>query len=260
MTSRIEKGSSLNIEWLRENLGYDPLTGIFSWKKPGFGRTVGKPIGKKGREGKNYLMMRVDGELFYAHRLAWFYVHGEWPTNIVDHIDGNKTNNAISNLREATYAQNAARRPTTRLHGPSRGVVPHQGGFVARIHHGGKRHYLGYFKDAEEARAAYEAKAREIHGEFAHPTEAKKDRGDWLHATSCEICGSHNNLRYHRTILGTPRGMLCINCVIFVSSIASDPVDVRKYAAKAIDYLQSLDVPEDEIPDDRAASARRFRN
>lgn len=59
-------------------------------------------------------------------------------------------------------------RKTTRKIAPSRGVFPHGVGFVARIHHGGKRHYLGYFSTHQAAKAAYEAKAKEIHGDFAH--------------------------------------------------------------------------------------------
>src|SRR6266853_1344237 len=97
---------------------------------------------------------------------------------MLDHIDNNKSNNTISNLREATAAQNAARRPTgQRRIAPSRGVFPHGPGFVARIHFAGKRHYLGYFPTLEGARAAYEAKAKEIHGEFAHSKpQATQDR------------------------------------------------------------------------------------
>ena len=117
-------------------------------------------------------MMKVNNNKWYAHRLAWLYVHGEWPNGQIDHIDGNKANNAIANLRIATPAQNSARRRTTRKFAPSRGVMPHGVGFVARIHHAGKRHYLGYFSTAEAAKAAYEAKAKEIHGEFAYQEPA----------------------------------------------------------------------------------------
>lgn len=242
-----KKELPFSLEWLRDNLDFNPETGVFHWTKPGYGRTVGKPIGEKARAGQ-YLMMRVQGDIVYAHRLAWFYHHGEWPKAVIDHIDGNRANNAIVNLREATHAQNAARRQTTRLIGPSRGVVPHQAGYVARIHHKGVRHYLGYFTDPEEAKAAYEAKAKEIHGEFAHAPEPKHDRGDWMNAKECEACGSTNGLRWHRTTLGTPRGMLCINCWGFVLMHGDDPKHIRDYAKKLIEYVQRLDVPEDVLP------------
>jgi hypothetical protein len=168
----ITKEQKLSAEWLRENMDYAPDTGVFMWKKPGFGRTIGKVLGSRlWSKGKSYLAMKVQGEVYYAHRLAWLYHYGEWPNGFVDHIDEDRTNNAIENLRIATSSQNAARRRTTQTIGPSRGVFPHGPGFVARIHFAGKRHYLGYFKTAAAAQAAYEAKAKEIHGEFAFKQE-----------------------------------------------------------------------------------------
>ncbi len=168
MSPRKDEDGVLSAEWVRENMAYEPDTGVFLWKKRGFGRTLGKILGTTVWPG--YIAMKVNGVRHYAHRVAWLYVHGEWPKGQIDHIDGDKSNNAIANLRVATAAQNSARR---RVRGkpqlsPSRGVFPHGVGFVARIHHAGKRHYLGYFPTADAAKAAYEAKAIEIHGEFAH--------------------------------------------------------------------------------------------
>jgi hypothetical protein len=164
----------LSADWVRANMAYEPETGTFLWKVRGYGRMMGKPLGTKVWPG--YIAMKVNGTRHYAHRVAWLYVHGEWPKGHIDHIDGNKANNAISNLRVATPAQNAARRKTTRNIAPSRGVFPHGAGFVARVHFGGKRHYLGYFSTAAAAKAAYEAKAAEIHGEFAHVEGSTWDR------------------------------------------------------------------------------------
>jgi hypothetical protein len=187
------KEDKLTAAWLRENMSYDPLTGVFAWTKPGMGRTVGRKIGARlWSKGKSYLTMKINGEVYYAHRVAWLYHFGEWPKNFVDHIDEDRTNNSIANLREATAAQNAARRKTTRKIGTSRGVFPHGVGFVARIHFAGKRHYLGYFKTKEAAQESYEAKAKEIHGEFAHVEQvtdfdkataeavARSPHRDWL--------------------------------------------------------------------------------
>lgn len=145
---------------------YEPDTGVLTWKVRGPGRTVGKPVGRPLPSG--YMQAKINGEMHYVHRIAWLYVNGAWPDHQIDHIDGDKTNNAINNLRDCTAAQNSARRKTVRRVAPARGVFPHGKGFVARIHTGGKRHYLGYFKNLEEAKAAYAAKASKIHGEFAH--------------------------------------------------------------------------------------------
>lgn len=169
--TRKEENSTLTAEWLRQHMAYVPEIGTFMWKVRGPGRTVGKVLGTKvagWAKDKSYVTIKVNNVVYYAHRLAWLYIHGEWPSGSLDHIDGDPSNNAIANLRLATAAQNAARRPTSRKIAPYRGVFPHNVGFVARIHHGGKRHYLGYFTTAEAARDAYDAKAKEIHGEFAH--------------------------------------------------------------------------------------------
>ncbi len=166
MTTSKEAKSTLTAEWLRENMVYVPETGTLMWKVRGPGRTVGKPLGSKNWDG--YVAVKVAGTFYYIHRLAWFYTHGEWPEIAIDHIDGNRSNNAISNLRLATHSQNAARKKTKRHVAPARGVMPQGPGFVARIYMNGKRHYLGYFKTVAAASAAYEAKAKEIHGEFAH--------------------------------------------------------------------------------------------
>lgn len=161
-----ETTSLVTAEWLHENVAYEPETGTFLWKKRGFGRMMGKPLGTKIWSG--YIVLKFIGTVHYAHRLAWLYVHDEWPSGQIDHIDGDKANNAIANLRIATAAQNSGRRRTKRAIAPSRGVFPHGVGFVARIHRGGKRHYLGYFSTAAAAKAAYETAAKEIYGEFAH--------------------------------------------------------------------------------------------
>jgi hypothetical protein len=161
-----ERASPITVEYLRENIAYEPETGVFLWKKAKQGRTLGKQIGTIVWPG--YRVLKIENTVYYAHRVAWLYVHGEWPTRSVDHIDGNRANNAIRNLRLATPAQNVARRKTKRTIAPARGVMPHGAGFVARIHHAGVRHYLGYFPTLEAAVSAYEAKAKEIHGEFRY--------------------------------------------------------------------------------------------
>lgn len=175
MTTQKEERYGLTAERLRENVAYEPETGAFLWKKRRMGRTLGKVLGTTVWPG--YVVIKVDQVVYYAHRLAWLYVHGEWPHGQIDHIDGDKANNAIANLRDATSSQNAAGRRSKRTIAPSRGVMPHGAGFVARIHHKGVRHYLGYFSTLEAAKAAYEAKAKEIHGEFAH-AERPEERHD----------------------------------------------------------------------------------
>ena len=175
MPTTKEKRSTLTAEWLRENMIYEPESGVFLWKVRGPGRMMGKALGTKNWDG--YLAMKIMGELYYAHRVAWLYTHGVWPESAIDHKDRNRSNNAISNLRLATHSQNSARKRTKRHVAPARGVMPQGPGFVSRIYMNGKRHYLGYFKTVEEASAAYQAKAKEIHGEFAHHLDAHLETG-----------------------------------------------------------------------------------
>mgnify|MGYP001559153318 CR=1 FL=1 len=155
----------LTLGYLQEYLTYDANTGIFRWREIMRASQRGKVAGNVNWAG--YRKIKLRGQLCAAHRLAWLYVYGEWPRGLIDHIDENRDNTAISNLRIATSAQNSARRKSVRSISPSRGVFPHGAGFVVRIHHAGKRHYLGYFPKLDDARAAYEAKAKEIHGDFA---------------------------------------------------------------------------------------------
>ena len=79
---------------------YCHLTGIFNFKK-----TINKIANTKDKKG--YIRISFNGKTILAHRLAWFMHYGEWPKNQIDHIDGNKSNNSIKNLRDVSCALNA---------------------------------------------------------------------------------------------------------------------------------------------------------
>jgi hypothetical protein len=115
-----------------------------------------------------YIRVGVGGELFLAHRLAWFYVHGEWPSEI-DHIDRNRANNAISNLRSVTTSQNRqnsglSRRSTSGVSGVS--WDKRRGKWKAHIGIGYKKFQVRYDTKAE-AIAARKAAEAKYFGEFA---------------------------------------------------------------------------------------------
>lgn len=115
-----------------------------------------------------YRMINLNGSFSRAHRIIYFIEHGVFPKNI-DHINGNKLDNRIVNLRPATRSQNMMNRPKQKnnLSG-MKGVSLRRGLWRARITVQRKEHFLGWFKTKEEAFEAYQKAAGEYHGEFAN--------------------------------------------------------------------------------------------
>ena len=150
----------LTIERLRELIDYDPATGLFICKIARINRRIGDV--EHGTCGRGYIAFCLDGKQYYAHRLAWFYVHGVWPRAEIDHVNRDITDNRMSNLREATRAQNAKNVPGQTL----KGIMPNHERWQAQIRVDGKRIYLGTFDTRELAHAAYCEASRRMHGEF----------------------------------------------------------------------------------------------
>jgi hypothetical protein len=163
---------TLDQERLRELLHYDPETGVFTWLvAPNRRIRVGQQAGTawEGR-GVSYIDIKIDGQRYRAHRLAWLYMTGEWPPDETDHRDCDGLDNRWPNLREATSTQNKAntRRRRDNTSG-FKGVTFNKRDrrFQARIKAGDRERHLGCFDTAEEAYAAYCAAAKEHFGEFA---------------------------------------------------------------------------------------------
>ena len=156
------------LERVKELLDYNQATGVFTWK-------VSKGRVKKGQEAgwitwNNYRKISVDHLTYTAHRLAWFYIHGQWPENDLDHIDGNRLNNSLVNLREASRSENLMNRDKMpRNTSGYKGVSLHRetGKWDARIAAHGKQYYLGIFSTKIDAYNAYCKKEKELFGEFA---------------------------------------------------------------------------------------------
>ncbi len=164
----------LTQERLKQLVHYDEVTGdmtrLHSRGAAVAGSVVKYRWGGGSNENDGYYGVRLDGHLYYCHRLAWFYVHGVWPANEIDHIDGCRTNNALANLREATPAQN--RRNLGRAVNNKSGVkgvtwCKRSKSWSAGLQLFGRRIFLGRHKKIEDAIAARAEGERIYFGEFA---------------------------------------------------------------------------------------------
>lgn len=154
----------LTAERLRELLHYDPLTGIFTWcVRRGANRRGGKQAGSVSREG--YRSIKVEDKLYKAHRLAWLHVHGVWPVDMLDHINGERDDNRIGNLRQIGNTENQQNRRRARVDSAAQllGVKAEWRHWRADIRVNGKRHYLGSFDTPEAAHEAYVKAKRVLH-------------------------------------------------------------------------------------------------
>jgi hypothetical protein len=153
-------------------LAYDPDTGIFTYLSGGGNKKIGKVAGAVARNKRNsHLQIWVNYKRYSAHRVAWFFVYGEWPVGPLDHINQNGQDNRIANLRLATNSQNQANRRIKRdkKSGPYKGVFRIRDSriFRAIIGHNKEVIDLGTFPSAEDAQEAYAKKAAELFGQYA---------------------------------------------------------------------------------------------
>lgn len=155
------------LEELKGALHYDPETGEFTWARFCSPRAVaGSRAGAVYQNG--YRMICFQRKDYPAHRLAWAFVHGVWPSANIDHINGNRTDNRISNLRDVPQTMNSQnqRRPhkdktSCQLIGATWDKMWKN--WKAQVRLNGKTIYLGRFATAEEAHAAYLEGKRRLH-------------------------------------------------------------------------------------------------
>ena len=155
----------LTAQKLKEVVHYNPETGEFTRKDPKL-RSCNGTIPKNPRHA--YLNIGIDYRVYKAHRLAWLYTHGEWPKGQIDHINGDKLDNRISNLRVATPSQNKqnARKARSDSRSGLLGATWYSKGkkWRAAIQVDGKKKHLGYFDTAQEAHDVFMKAKRELHG------------------------------------------------------------------------------------------------
>lgn len=151
---------------VRSVLSYDPDTGLFVRKSSSKVQWSGRAAGTVNRYG--YVRIQVDGRVYPASHLAWLHAYGRWPVEIIDHINGDRADNRLANLREATNALNKA---NSRLRQDSasglKGAYRDGSRWRAQIRVNGKTFHIGRFSTKEQAHEAYMSEARKHFGEFA---------------------------------------------------------------------------------------------
>ena len=160
----------LTQEKLYSILNYDQDTGIFTWKVNRRNKAkINTVAGYKESEG--YIVISVFGKSYKAHRLAWLYVYGELPNEYIDHINGNKSDNKIENLRICTNAENQWNSKIS-----SKNVSGVKGvhwcntkkRWKAKLSINGKIKHIGYFTDLESAKIKLMEAREKLHKDYAN--------------------------------------------------------------------------------------------
>ena len=141
---------------LKELLDYCPDTGRFVWKVPRGGLARVNTVAGAIKTG-GYRQIMIDKKMYLAHKLAWFYVYGVFPSALLDHINRRPDDNSIKNLREATQKQNRENLNLAKNNTSGRTAVfwvKRTKRWQAKIGHNGQKIHLGYFGAKEEAIAA----------------------------------------------------------------------------------------------------------
>lgn len=165
MAARIRKSrGETNYDWVASRLAYNPLTGAFIWIKQCGPKLQGMKAGSISQH--PYLTIGLGGRLYYAHRIAWLLTHGAWPTNQIDHINGNGLDNRLANLRECSNAENCQnlglrKSNTSGFTGVSWSNERQR--WQVHIRENGKSKALGRFLNREDAESAYLSAKQTVH-------------------------------------------------------------------------------------------------
>ena len=156
---------TLTAEQLKKTLDYDQNTGLFVWKiRPSKAVKMGDIAGCVEKR-IGYVTIGIEKRIYKAHRLAWLYVYGEWPKGLIDHVNGNKADNKIANLRDVFADGNSqnVRKPNRRNKSGFMGVIWYQNKWRASMSVNGKSKWLGDYSTPEEAHKVYIEAKRKYH-------------------------------------------------------------------------------------------------
>lgn len=164
------KFKNLSQERLKSLLSYEETTGAFTWISKSSKHspvTVGERADKLHKS-SGYRRVQIDGERYVAHRLAWLYVYGEIPEDEIDHINNDKTDNSIANLRLADGKNSLNAKLQSGTLTGVKGVTIEDGRFLARVAYKGTTYRVGRFLSLSDAEKAVREKREELHGEFTN--------------------------------------------------------------------------------------------
>lgn len=158
--------SQITQEKLKNFVSYDTETGDFTWIIARPHRSIGSKAGCKTCYG--YIAITIESTKYCAHRLAWLYTHGTHPIFEIDHINGNRTDNRIINLRDVTHKENMTNFRKAKKNNKSSGLLGSSWNarcskWISQIRINGKIKHLGYFSAAEDAHQAYITEKRAMH-------------------------------------------------------------------------------------------------
>jgi len=165
--------SSLDVDYVRSRISYDPETGVLRWKareennridRMWNTRFAGQVISHKNSSG--HIQFGMGGKNYLAHRIAWLIVFGVEP-RLIDHINGERSDNRLCNLRIATASQNVINSRKRKSSFQYRGLWRNNSRWSASICLAGRKIYLGTFLTDIEAAQAYDKAALQMFGEFA---------------------------------------------------------------------------------------------
>ena len=150
-------------ELFHKYLAYNECAGSLTWKINRYKCSAGSPVGTMKRGG--YRSVSFYGKFYQIHRVIWMMQTESWPNHVVDHINGNGSDNCWSNLRDVSQTVNLENQRWARSNNKSGylGVTKHRGKFRATIGNDKKQIYIGLFDDANEAHKAYIEAKRRIH-------------------------------------------------------------------------------------------------
>ena len=163
---------------MKDNLTLERVSELFEYSYSSGNLIRKKSTSANARKGNiagyfnlaGYRKTSIDGFQYYNHRLVWLLVNGRWPTKQIDHINGNKGDNRIENLREASLSENSQNRSKQSNCSSGEKCIwwkLDRQRYRVRVGVSGKYHHIGYFKNIQDAVTARDKAIKKLHGKFA---------------------------------------------------------------------------------------------